>query len=58
MDNVAAATKRLNNAGASATYFPAEGMWLIFKGMRPIGDFHEDKIVAIDTYLASVKKEN
>ena len=49
------ASKRLRAVGANVTYFPAEGMWLVFRDNRPIGNFHESKVVAANTYLASVK---
>lgn len=49
------AGKRLIEVGASVTYFPAEGKWLVFRGNKPIGDFHESKVVAANTYIASLK---
>ena len=56
-DANADAKKRLKDAGASATYFPMEQKWLVFKGNRPVGEFKSTILEAANAYIASVKED-
>lgn len=40
IDSRVAAEKRLVRRGMRAVYFPAEGMYLVFKGFHPVTEFH------------------
>ena len=42
--------KELSLRGATATYFPVEERWMIFKDYKPVTEFHTTLAGAVDAY--------
>lgn len=52
---IAKARKTLEAAGMSATWFPMESQWMVFKDHKPVTGFHDFLPDAARAALESVK---
>ena len=54
LDDEAKASEELSKIGARATYFPMEGMWMVFKDYKAISGFYPSKRAAASAVLSSI----
>lgn len=55
LDNQKRLHKELAKLGATATYFPEEQKWMVFKNHKAVTTFHSELAGAVHAYTSSLE---